>query len=135
MIEQEPPTEEFPEGRELETVIEPNTNERAVVRILVPTKKVLASEIVDEAIKPSPRGSPDLGESPNKAGEKDGEKPEDGEEGERKEDDLGEEKKDDELVDIEEEQNDMALSVANRVSIAPAYSVYIMNQYAQRSHR
>lgn len=132
MIEQEPPTEEFPEGRELETVIEPNTNERAVVRILVPTKKVLASELIDEAIKPSPRGSPDLGESPNKTGE---EKPEDGEEGEKKEDDLGEEKKADELVDIEEEQNDMALSVANRVSIAPAYSVYIMNQYAQRSHR
>lgn len=112
-------------------MIEPNTNERAVVRILVPTKKVLASELVDD--KPSPRVSPELGDSPNKvAEEKDGEKPE---EGEKKEDDNAEEKKAEELVDIEEEQNDMALSVPNRVSIAPAYSVYIMNQYAQRMHR
>ena len=112
-------------------MIEPNTNEKAVVRILVPTKKVPASELVDD--KPSPRVSPELGTSPSKAeGVKEGEKTiEDGEEGERKEDELASsERKGDELVDIEEEQNDMALAVANRVSLAPAYSVYVMNQYA-----
>ena len=133
MIEQEPPSESFPEGREIETVIEPNTNERAVVRILVPTKKVPASELIED--KPSPRVSPELGESPNKGGEeKEGEKQEDGED-KKEEDDPASSRKGDELVDIEEEQNDMALSVANRVSLAPAYSVYIMNQYAQRMHR
>ena len=114
-------------------MIEPNTNERAVVRILVPTKKVPASELIED--KPSPRVSPELGESPNKGGEeKEGEKQEDGED-KKEEDDLASSRKGDELVDIEEEQNDMALSVANRVSLAPAYSVYIMNQYAQRMHR
>ena len=45
VIEKEPPSEGFPEGREVETVIEPNTNEKAVVRILVPTKKVPVSEV------------------------------------------------------------------------------------------
>ena len=70
-------------------MIEPNTNERAVVRILVPTKKVPASELVDE-VKPSPRGSPDLAESPNKGEEKEGEKPEDGEEGKKEVDVVSE---------------------------------------------
>ena len=116
-------------------MIEPNTNEKAVVRILVPTKKVPASELVDD--KPSPRVSPDLGESPKKGEEeKEVEKPADGGEGEAKEEEeLASERKPDELVDIEEEQNDMALAVGNRVSLAPAYSLYIMNQYAQRMHR
>ena len=119
-------------------MIEPNTNERAVVRILVPTKKVPASELVAED-KPSPRRSPDPTASPDRATpvEKEGEKAGEAEEGEKKEADkpAEEEEKADELVDVEEEQNDMALSVANRVSLAPAYSVYIMNQYAQRMHR
>ena len=41
IIEKEEPSEEFPEGHDNEIVIEANTNEKAVVRILVTTKKVL----------------------------------------------------------------------------------------------
>ena len=107
-------------------MIEANTNEKAVVRILVPTKKVLASELED---KPSPRRSPE----PDRATPDPKEDKKEEEEAEKKEGE--EEKKEDELVDVEEDQNDMALAIANRVRIAPEYSLYIMNQYAQRMHR
>ena len=127
VIEKEPPSEGFPDGREIETVIEPNTNEKAVVRILVPTKKVPISQVQDEA---SPRGGSSL--------EKTGEKPKDeGEAEDKKENELKppEEKKEEEMVEIEEDQNEMGLAIANRVSLPPPYSVYVINQYAQRVHR
>jgi len=130
ILEQEPASEAFPDGREVETIIEANTNEKAVVRILVPTKKVPSSELVDD--KPSPRRSPDperktpdeKAADEKKEGEADAEAAP-----------VEEEKKADELVDVEDDQNDMALAVPNRIAIAPAYSVYVLNQYAQRMHR
>ena len=49
---------------------------------------------------------------------------------------VEEKKKEDVLVDVEEDQNDMALQVVNRVGVAqPPYSMYIIHQYAQRMHR
>ena len=47
-------------------MIEPNTNEKAVVRILVPTKKVKASEL-DKEDKPSPRRSPEPNATPDRS--------------------------------------------------------------------
>lgn len=136
VIEKEPPTEEFPEGRESETVIEPNTNEKAVVRVLVQTKKVPQSELVED--KPSPRRSPDPTADRKTPEDKtpDDKSDDDDEKKKSPEKPVGEEeKKEDVLVDVEEDQNDMALAVPNRVSLAPAYSVYVMHQYAQRMHR
>ena len=99
VIEREPPSEGFPDGREVETVIEPNTNEKAVVRILVPTKKVPISEVREEE---SPRKSPE-GERAASSLEK--EKPKEGEGEDKKEDEnlKTEEKKEEEMVDIEED--------------------------------
>ena len=90
---------------------------------MIPTKKVPASELED---KPSPRRSPDPDR--NTPDEKDAEKPK--AEGEDDGKPTEEIKKEDELVDIEEDQNDVALAVANHVKLAPGYSVFIMNQYA-----
>ena len=125
VIEKEPPSEGFPEGREIETVIEPNTNEKAVVRVLVPTKKVPISQVQEEQ---SPRGGSSLEKTGEKPKEEEGE---DKKEGEQK----PEEKKEEEMVEIEEDQNEMGLAVSNRVSLPPPYSVYVINQYAQRVHR
>ena len=99
VIEREPPSEGFPDGREVETVIEPNTNEKAVVRILVPTKKEPISEVREEQ---SPRRSPE-GERAASSLEK--EKPKEGEGEDKKEDEnlKTEEKKEEEMVDIEED--------------------------------
>ena len=130
VIERTPPTDEFPEGRDEELVIEPNTNEKAVVRILVPTKKVKASEL-ETLEKPSPRRSPEPNATPDRSSTP-AEQLKTAEEEEKK----GEgEDKEDELVDVEEDQNDMALAVPNRVSVSPAFSVYVIHQYAQRQHR
>ena len=132
IIEKEPPSDEFPDGQEIETVIEPNTNEKAVVRILVPTKKVPASELVED--KPSPRRSPEPKETPDRSTPADMERSQNDED-KKEEKPAEEEKKVDELVDVEEDQNDMGLSVPNRVVVSPSYSVYVIHQYAQRMHR
>jgi len=137
IIEREEPGEDFPEGRDIETIIEANTNERAVVRVLVPTKKVLASVLAKqeaegektiESDKDNKRKSPEPGRKTPEV-----EKPVVASDSE------AEEKKDEEedvLVDVEEEQNDMALAIPNRVGAAqPPYSVYVISQYAQRAHR
>ena len=97
IIEKEAPSEGFPDGREVETVIEPNTNEKAVVRILVPTKKVPISEVREEQ---SPRRSPE-GERAASSLEK--EKPKEAEGEEKKEEDKPAEEKEEEMVDIEED--------------------------------
>lgn len=129
IIEKEQPSEEFPEGREIETVIEPNTNEKAVVRIRVPTKQVLQSELV-----PEQPNSPSRSPSPDRKTPESGDRDKSSEKGD--DIDKHEEKKEDVLVDVEEDQNDMALQVSNRIGIAqPPYSVYIIHQYAQRAHR
>ena len=115
-------------------MIEPNTNEKAVVRILVPTKKVPASELVED--KPSPRRSPEPKETPDRSStpqDIDGKSQAD--EDKKEEKPVEEEKKEDVLVDVEEEQNDMGLAVPNSVVVAPKYTVYVIHQYAQRMHR
>jgi hypothetical protein len=135
IIEREEPGEDFPEGRDIETIIEANTNEKAVVRVLVPTKKVLQSELnaMAEGEKTlesdkDTRKSPE----PGRKTPEDEKKGSDSEAEEKKD----EEPKEDLLVDVEEEQNDMALAVPNRVGAAqPPYSVYVISQYAQRAHR
>lgn len=135
IIEREEPGEDFPEGRDIETIIESNTNEKAVVRVLVPTKKVLQSELnaMAEGEKTlesdkDKRKSPE----PGRKTPEDEKKGSDSEAEEKKD----EEPKEDVLVDVEEEQNDMALAVPNRVAAAqPPYSVYVISQYAQRAHR
>ena len=100
------------------------------MRILVPTKKVPISEVREEQ---SPRRSPE-GERAASSLEK--EKPKEGEEDKKEDEKLKtEENKEEEMVDIEEDQNEMGLAISNRVSLPPPYSVYVINQYAQRVHR
>ena len=109
-------------------MIEANTNEKAVVRVLVPTKKVKASEL-ETLDKPSPRRSPEPNATPDRSST-----PAEPKADEEEKKGEGEEKED-ELVDVEEEQNDMALAVPSRVAVSPAFSVYVLHQYAQRQHR
>ena len=135
IIEKEEPSEDFPEGRDIETVIESNTNEKAVVRVRIPVKQVLQSELDAQAAaeakvesEKDKRKSPD----PERKTPEEDKKGSDSEAEEKKD----EEPKEDVLVDVEDEQNDLALAVPNRVGAAqPPYSVYVMSQYAQRAHR
>ena len=101
------------------------------MRILVPTKKVPISEVREEQ---SPRRSPE-GERAASSLEKEKPKEAEGEEKKEGENLKTEEKKEEEMVDIEEDQNEMGLAISNRVSLPPPYSVYVINQYAQRVHR
>ena len=102
IIEKEEPSEDFPEGRDIETIIEANTNEKAVVRVLVPTKKVLASELakeneVEKTIEDDKRKSPEPGRKTPVSDKHDSEN----EDEEKK--DVEEEKKEDVLVDVEDD--------------------------------
>lgn len=47
-VKKELPSKEFPEGRKIENVIPKNTNERAVVRILVPFREMTQTEMQAE---------------------------------------------------------------------------------------
>ena len=135
---------DYPTG-EKKTVIEKNTNERAIVRIMVPKRTMTLSEVNAEA-KPVEDGT-EGPTSPQSAKEEDEEK---------KGDDkspaeplsptsVQDEKESQPNVSrlsrvpsekiIEQDQDERSLIIANRINLQTPYMVYVMHQYAARAHR
>ena len=88
-------------------MIEPNTNEKAVVRVTIPTKKVLASELAkadekEKTIEDDKRKSPEPDRKTPESGKR-------GDDSDKESEKKEEEVKEDVLVDVEDDQNDMAL--------------------------
>ena len=146
-IEKGAPTAENPSG-ETEVVIPKNTNERAVVRILVPKRTMTLSEYHADQKK------------------EEEEQPAEAEEGQKKEEEEGETKAEGETKEskpgsalsvaksaasrsnmasrlsrvpsekiIETDQDDKALAIGNKINLSQQYMVLVMNDYAARQHR
>ena len=134
-------SDEFPTG-EKHTLIEKNTNEKAVVRIMVPKRTMTMSEVNAENTKPeenedptSPKSSKSIDE------EKKGDKtPEPTSPTPAKEEEASQQhpsrlsRVPSERI-IEQDQDDRALIIANRINLQTPYMVLVMNQYAARAHR
>ena len=146
-IEKGAPTAENPSG-ETEVVIPKNTNERAVVRILVPKRTMTLSEYHADQKK------------------EEEEQPAEAKEGQKKEEEEGETKAEGETKEskpgsalsvaksaasrsnmasrlsrvpsekiIETDQDDKALAIGNKINLSQQYMVLVMNDYAARQHR
>ena len=154
-IQKVPPTPENPKG-EQEVVIEKNTNEKAVVRILVPKRTMTLSEVNAEENKREEEGKEVVSEK------KEGEEAPDGDQTAQKTatepDAAAEDSKlqegalntdpasrsqqasrlsrvpEDERI-VEQDQEDRALTIGNRINLATPYMVSVMNQYAAKAHR
>ena len=149
-VEKVPVSADCPTG-EQETVIEPNTNERAIVRILVPKRTMTMSEIANEnqQQKPEEEGQAE-GVTPAKENEEEGKAQKSGEvpptpeaaaeDSKLKEpgNDAGSQRAASRLSRvpseriIEQDQEDRALAIASRINLAQPYMVLQMNQYAAR---
>ena len=129
-----------PKG-EQEVVIEKNTNERAVVRILVPKRTMTLSEINAEKEPPQTADGEDVLSNDAPAGDGEQAPKEDGE-GEKEE--LGETRQSvtksalsrqpSERI-VEQDQEDKAIMIASKVNLGTPYQVYVLNQFAARAHR
>ena len=134
---------EIPKGQDQEVVVEKNTNEKAIVRILVPKRSMTQSEI---AAEDQERAKEDRAESPDRA-------PVDGDEANAEaaaaDDGASSPKKVDDQSNrnvsrlsrvpseriIVTDQEEKALAIANRINLKEPYMVLVMNQSAAQVHR
>ena len=130
--------------KDQEVKIDKNTNERAVVRMLVPRRTMTRSEVADEEQKDlasesgakedpmSKPSSPVNSQKPGTANKDDEEEksiPRNASRLSRASAGAASER----IVEIE--QDDRACAIANRISLGQPYLVYQMNQFAARAHR
>jgi len=129
VVEKAPVTPENPTG-ELRTVIEKNTNERAVVRILVPKRTMTLSEIAKE--REEDTMSPDRSHK-----EDDSERPTSPPSKEDATSNVNQSRLSRVPSErtIELDQEDKALAIANRINLQNPYMVLVMNQFAAKAHR
>ena len=108
------------DGTEKEVTIAKNTNEKALVRILIPKKKITKSEIAEE--QQQQNATPEGGE-PVPEGEQQQNAP-------SRASALS--NHDDRMIEVD--QDERGVSVMGRSAQLP-YAVFIVNHYAQREHR
>ena len=141
------------EANGTETVIEKNTNERAIVRIMVPKRSMTLSEFNADQAKPVDDDNSDGPTSPKSQKEGDEEKKgADKDAADATPDKKAEDKEQEDERDtsqrnvsrlsrvpsgrlVEQDQDDRALIINNRINLQSPYMVFIMNQYAARAHR
>ena len=132
---------EIPKGQDQEVTVEKNTNERAIVRILVPRRTMTQSEIAEE----DKANTVERAESPDKAAPADG----DAENADGADGAAGSGSKKDDRSNINAsrlshvpseriivtDQEEKALAIANRINLKEPYMVMVMNQSAAEVHR
>ena len=148
-VQKVPVSAECPTG-EQEVKIEKNTNERAVVRILVPKRTMTMSEMRDkeEEEKGTPGKDGEEGASqqpsspvasnkskPAEVSAKDGGADGRASTSQLREDTSGMLNRDASERIVEVDQDDRAVTVGNRINLSQPYMVLCMNQYAARAHR
>ena len=147
-VQKVPVSAEHPTG-EQEVRIEKNTNERAVVRILVPKRAMTLSEInahdrIGDAASETPakegegaaseQPSSPVASSKSKTEAKADTSAKDASASQLRNDESGLQRQPSERI-IETDQEDRAVAVGNRINLSQAYMVLVMNQYAARAHR
>lgn len=125
-----------------EVLVEKNTNEKAVVRILVPKRTMTLSEINAEKDPPQTAEGDEIlsgdGEQAAAAKEDGDEKKEDAEkvaENLRTSQNKSTISKQPSERIIEQDQDDKAMMIASKINLGTPYQVYVLNQYAARAHR
>ena len=121
-----------------QTKIEKSTNERAVIRILVPKRKMTMSEIDAENDNNNGRKSAAEERAKTPASGDDKKEAEEGEEKKDTEVASKQEAKEEQIVEkwVESDQDDKVALTGNRIiAQQPGYHVLLLNQYAARAHR